>query len=87
MTDQVILTQTERIVDQKPSGIVVQRIDAPTTVITGMIGPPGISNISQSADVDISALTDGAILIYQTNTSKWTAGVNLTNQIIDGGSY
>lgn len=41
MTDQVILTQTERVLGQGSAGTIVQRIDSGTVVVTGLLGPAG----------------------------------------------
>jgi len=38
-------------------------------------------------DVDLTNLNDGSLLIYSTQTSKWTAGVLLNKQIIESGQY
>ena len=43
--------------------------------VPGPQGPSGASanNVSQAADVDASALNDGAILQYRSADSKWVA--------------
>ena len=87
MTDQVILTQTERVIEQTSGGTIVQRIDAGTIVITGMIGPSGVSSISEAADINKTNLGDGSLLVYNATTTKWVATNDLIKQIIDGGSY
>jgi len=38
-------------------------------------------------DVDVSAITNGSVLVYSTSTSKWTASLDLEEQNINGGSY
>lgn len=38
-------------------------------------------------DVDLSSLSDGAVLVYSSSTSKWTATLDLEEQNINGGSY
>lgn len=87
MTDQVILTQTERVIEQSEAGTVVQRVDAGTIVVTGMIGPPGVANITDASDLDKTNLQDGSVLVYQASNTKWIATKDLVKQNIDGGSY
>lgn len=87
MTDQVILTQTERVVEQSKAGTIVQKIDAGTIVITGMIGPAGVSNITDAKDLNKTGLADGSVLVYEASTTKWVATNDLIKQTIDGGSY
>lgn len=78
MTDQVIITK---------EGVVVQRVDAATTVVTGVLGPSGVTAITAANDVDSTSLTEGSLLVYKTSTNRWTATVNLLDQTIDGGTY
>lgn len=87
MTDQVLLTQTERVLEQSNAGTVVQRVNAGTIVITGMMGPSGIARISEASDVNNTSLSDGSLLIYEAATTKWVAARDLIKQVIDGGSY
>lgn len=52
----------------------------------------GAATLGALADVDASNLSNGHILIYDTNTNKWTATNILTtgeeqNLIINGGNF
>ena len=38
-------------------------------------------------DVDITAKTNGSVLVYSSSTGKWTASLDLEEQNINGGSY
>ena len=38
-------------------------------------------------DVDVSTLTDGAILVYNTSINKWVSTNNLEKQNINGGYW
>ena len=78
MTDKVTLTQTERVVTTVEKG---------TIVVTGVMGPPGSGNISDSGDIDLSGLVDGATLVYSAPTAKWQATNLLEKQIMNGGFF
>lgn len=55
---------------------------------TGPTGPVGpASGISVAYDVDISNLQNDSLLIYKTNTNKWTATKELNAQDMDAGEY
>lgn len=44
--------------------------------------------MSTLPDVDVSNLENGSLLIYNTNTSKWTATKDIDQgQDVNGGSY
>ena len=53
----------------------------------GPQGPAGVTNISQAADVDVTNVSDGAILVYASTSSKWTATTALEKQAVEGGHY
>lgn len=46
-----------------------------------------IRKMSDINDVDLSNLEDGALLVYEENTGKWTANKNLEKQQINGGFF
>ena len=55
--------------------------------IQGPEGPPGVTNISQASDVDATNISDGAVLVYASSSSKWTATTTLEKQAVEGGHY
>lgn len=55
--------------------------------IQGPAGPTGITNVSEAADVDASELINGSILVYKTNTNRWTSTINLDAQNMEGGEF
>lgn len=59
----------------------------PVVVVAGLMGPPGTTNLTGLSDVDMSALQDGGILVYQQATQKWTATNTLERQILEGGQF
>ena len=54
--------------------------------IQGPQGPSGVTQISQAQDVDITELTNGSILIYNSTTQKWVAGPDIKGGVdsVDG---
>ena len=55
------------------------------------VGIQGISasdmSITNMSDVDASTLENGSILVYKTNTSKWTSTRLLDQQLLEGGEF
>jgi hypothetical protein len=76
--ESVSLTQTERIVERHEEG---------TVVVTGVLGPRGITTISAAGDIDLSGLVNGATLVYDQNLSKWVATKELDSQVMNGGFF
>lgn len=75
----VTVPVVERVVETNIEG---------TVIVTGMMGPPGVSSsISQSSDVDLTGLTNGATLVYSSGVQKWQATNQLDNQIMNGGFF
>ena len=56
-------------------------------VAVGIQGPAGPNFITQAADVDATVLNNGSILVYKTNTSKWTSTTTLDAQNMEGGEF
>lgn len=58
-----------------------------TAVTVGIQGPAGVStfSISNLSDVDLSNLTDGAVLVYNVQSGKWVAQTLLDKQQVDMG--
>ena len=63
-------------------------VQVKSAVTVGIQGPPGISSgysLADLADVESSGLVDGAVLVYNASTQKWTVQRILDKQIIDAG--
>jgi hypothetical protein len=56
-------------------------------VSVGVQGPSGVTQINAAADVDISNLTNGSLLVYSAQVEKWTATQLLENQTMECGQY
>ncbi len=54
-------------------------------VVSSSTIPP--NSIENMADVDLTGLTDGALLIYRNNTARWTASTLLDKQSMEGGEF
>jgi hypothetical protein len=57
-------------------------VGTPVRRVTG-----GSFNLSGLPDVDVTNITQGSVLVYETSTNKWTATLDLEEQNINGGSY
>jgi len=57
------------------------------TGATGLQGATGLSKISEATDVDKNQLSDGSLLIYDNDTSKWTTKKLLDLQSVDCGLF
>ena len=62
-----------------------------TQVISaGIQGPPGatgFTTISDAQDVDSTNLENGSVLVYFTDTAKWTSTTLLSQQTVEAGEY
>jgi hypothetical protein len=89
MTTEVVVTQsgdTSVVQEQIINRVVTD--DKPARIITsGMMPPPAVNSIMASGDVDISGLQDGGVLVYNTQTNKWTATNLLDKQIFEAGQF
>lgn len=88
MTD-VIVTESNNstlVQKQEVQNVVVDDKKA-TIVVTGMMPPPAASTITNSADIDISGLQDGGMLIYNATSQKWVATNLLEKQIFEAGQF
>jgi hypothetical protein len=56
-------------------------------VTVGVQGPAGPNFINLAEDVDVTNLTNGSLLIYKSDTQKWTSSTLLQNQTVEAGEY
>lgn len=88
MSDTIVTNDNgTTIVHTEEHNTVITVDQAPKTIITGIMGPPGSSKISDAKDVDLAALSSGSVLVYNPNTSKWVATIDLNQQHMDGGQF
>lgn len=55
------------------------------------VGIQGLSasdmTLTNMSDIDATSLEDGSVLVYKTNTSKWTSTRLLDQQFMEGGEF
>ena len=69
-------------------------VSTPTTMVKKIIvGTPvrrvnAALTIATLGDTDVSGITDGALLVYNSSSGKWISQLDIdNNQNINGGSY
>ena len=89
MTTEVVVTQsgdTSVVQAQIVNRVVTD--DKPARIITsGMMPPPVANSLTNALDVDVTQLQDGGVLVYNTQTNKWTATNLLDKQIFEAGQF
>jgi len=90
--DSLVIASQEQavVVDSGASGTVVTESDGSFVVVTGIMGPAGqdgITDLSQAQDLDLTGLSDGSLLVYNSSSSKWQATQRLDKQILEAGQF
>lgn len=83
----VLQDQTALPIVVTDTNTVTIEVGTPTVVLAGAMGPPGTSELSKLADLNLSNLQDGGILVYTQATQRWTATNTLERQILEGGQF
>ena len=75
--------------DPTQSVITATTSDGGTTIITStfLSNPIAVDSISAIENVDTTTLNNGALLVYKTNTNKWTSTTTLDAQNMEGGEF
>ena len=87
MTTEIIVTEVNNtvvIVRKEPA--VVSSQSQTKIVVGGMIGPH-ITTLKGLSDLDLTNLTGGSLLVYNAGTEKWTATLELNQQVVDSGQF
>jgi NADPH-dependent curcumin reductase CurA len=79
MTTEVIVTEN--------NNTVVINTQQPNVIVSGMIGPTGVTTFSGLTDIDLNQLSAGSVLVYNAGTQKWTATKLLDQQIVESGQF
>lgn len=96
MTGTIVVDSVKTVVDSaQPTTVVVTEVGKTITstlevtkiITSGMMPPNIVSSITNSVDIDISALQDGGTLVYSTATNKWVATNLLDKQIFEAGQF
>lgn len=83
----VVSTTETAVLTTETSSTVVSDNDVVTTIVTGLMGPPGATMLAGLDDIDFDSLSAGATLVYDTAINKWVATRILDQQIIECGQY
>lgn len=54
---------------------------------TNLANPSVVESISQIGDVDTTNLSNGAVLVYKSNTNKWVSTTLLDQQHVEAGEF
>jgi hypothetical protein len=87
MTETVVTTSNNTVVVDNTATQTLVDANPTTTIVTGMMGPPGSSTLSAMADTDVTNLSAGSLLVYNTQTAKWTSTTLLDQQYVDCGQF
>lgn len=78
MTQAIVVDSHQTVVVREPQT---------TTIVAGLMGPPGAASFGELRDIDLSQLGSGSTLVYNTTTNKWTATNLLDQQIVECGQF
>lgn len=71
--------------------LVAATVDSSGNPTVASVGIQGLSSstsgIAGMTDVDAISPTNGSVLVFKTNTSKWTATTTLDAQNMEGGEF
>jgi len=85
------MAETIAIVDTGGSQVVATVGPDNSLVLAGsnLSNPAIVQRIADIGDVDTTTngVQNGSVLVYKTNTSKWTATRTLDLQIMEGGEF
>lgn len=68
------------------TNVQVQESDL-VNVAASIYNPTVLQSISDIGNVDTSNLVNGSVLVYKTQTNKWTSTTLLDLQTMEGGEY
>lgn len=77
---------TQVVVTEQNNTVIVDT-KTPTTIVTGIMGPPGKTNLAQLQDLDLTVLENGSLLIYSSQAERWRSTTTLENQLLNGGAF
>ena len=87
MTTEIIVTEVNNtVVIERKDPAVVSSQSQTKIVVGGMIGPH-VTTLKGLSDLDITNLTGGSLLVYNAGTEKWTATIELNQQVVDSGQF
>lgn len=87
MTQTVVTEKNNTVVTSVNTPATITREPGGRVVVTGIMGPPGASAISQLGDINLTTLLNGSVLVYNSGTQKWTSTTTLEDQYMNGGAF
>jgi hypothetical protein len=81
MSDTIAIVQPDEALQVAVSEGVI------TLASSNVSNPAVVESLSNVSDVDTSGRTNGSVLVYKTNTNKWTATRTLDLQVMEGGEF
>ena len=91
MTETVVTNKDNTVVSgNQETGTVVSQTTSIQTVVTGVMGPRGprgATTFDEMSDIDLTQLSSGSLLVYNTQTQKWTATTLLGQQTFESGQF
>lgn len=82
MSDQIIAT----VENFEETSVVVQELGL-ASISSELYNPATVPRLADVGDVDSTVLTNGSVLVYRTNTSRWTSTTTLDAQNMEGGEF
>lgn len=87
MTTEIIVTEVNNaVIIERKEPVVVSSQSQTQVVVGGMIGP-ATTTLKGLADIDLTQLAAGSLLVYNAGTEKWTATNKLEQQVFVSGQY
>jgi hypothetical protein len=77
---------TQVVVTERNNTVIVDT-KTPTTIVTGIMGPPGKASLGELQDLDLTELENGSLLVYSTQAERWRSTTTLENQLLNGGAF
>lgn len=75
------------VVTDSGNTYIVSDVGSTKVITSGMLPPPAVNNITNSADVDLSNLADGGVLVYDAISQLWVATNRFEKQVFEAGEY
>jgi hypothetical protein len=70
---------------------IIAVVEYENNITVPAVGIQGLSasdmSLNNLSDVDASSLENGSVLVYKTNTNKWTSTRLLDQQYMEGGEF
>lgn len=90
--DIINVAETTTVISTSTNNNVIVSVPSTNTITTAGPGPVGATGAAgpkgdPGIELDLSQLTNGALLVYQENIATWIATRTLEDQIMNGGFF